>query len=1088
MRKICTIILSFIYIFSFFSCSNLQNFSDESLENTNTCIVHFLIQENGNSSRTIVPTTADTTTLLFTLKGAETGEAEQTVLPTTSGKAVEYMAWEELSKASFRLSAGNWDFTLEGYAKKGDRDYIVSGTLNNQPIVSGSNSIKFPLSPNGSGEGSVDITLSYTLGADSESKVTNVVVTLTKKDDGSKIYEDTWEGTDTDVLSVTLPDNGTGFIKYKKSAVKSDTYLSKFSITSTIGENTSTKKESYRSDTLVVATGCESKKDDLTIVLNQMYSITYEGMESAEHVSYWKENVDKPEFYSPYESTTLPTKDDMKRDDAAFIGWYTNAEGTGDKILKTPINTISPGPLTYYAKWLKNERYVSAAGDDATDSGSKEKPYQTLAYALGQLADGNLGWTIYIIGEITENVIITTDSSKAKQIIIEGETGSSTNSIIGKADGNSVLTVSTDVPVILRKITVKGGKGTDLAGTGLVGGGLYLNATNSIDISVTLGADSVVKDNTAQFGGGAYVKVGTLYLEGTSFTGNSSTDGAGLFVADTGNVIIDSGSVKSNIASNNGGGIYNAGKLKITGSQDNYVTLSDNTALAGGAVYSNGTLFNVSYATVNGNSATNGKGGAIYASGSTNTITNSVIKNNTADDSGGGIFTSGATNTISNTEITGNSATNGSGGGIYTSGTTNTITNTEITGNSATNGSGGGIYTTGTLTLTSSKVGASEAANTAVTGGGIYNTGDLTVTGTQTASSTINYNTASANSEAGAGIFNENILTLQGNSGVSNNTAENGNGGAIYNAGSFTMQTANSCYPNITGNNAVNGAGVYSDGNTATFKMSAGSIASNTASSTSTTTQGGGVYNGATMFLYDKAVIGAANPASVATDSNHSNSATNGGGIYNKGVLNIGYSDDGVEADYTEGIYYNYATSGAGIYTEGSQLNMRAGVVSYNYATENGGGIYNENVFNFTGGSFEHNRAKTAGGGAYNNKTMIMIGTAVIGDSSSHTQNATKTSRSNYAANGGGIYNNTSCSLTLGNQTALTGGVYYNYASTDGGGIVNVGSLTITSGYVLYNGVAEPAEEGDTTVAGVLNKTNQYTVDIPEGAGEIQPD
>ncbi len=62
-----------------------------------------------------------------------------------------------------------------------------------------------------------------------------------------------------------------------------------------------------------------------------------------------------------------------------------------------------------------------------------------------------------------------------------------------------------------------------------------------------------------------------------------------------------------------------------------------------------------------------------------------------------------------------------------------------------------------------------------------------------------------------------------------------------------------------------------------------------------------------------------------------------------------------------------------------------------------------------------------------------------------------------YASKGGGIYNDSTGSLYLGYNTAneeanFTGGIYYNYATSEGGAIyMNSGSVTMASGNIKYN-------------------------------------
>ncbi len=95
-----------------------------------------------------------------------------------------------------------------------------------------------------------------------------------------------------------------------------------------------------------------------------------------------------------------------------------------------------------------------------------------------------------------------------------------------------------------------------------------------------------------------------------------------------------------------------------------------------------------------------------------------------------------------------------------------------------------------------------------------------------------------------------------------------------------------------------------------------------------------------------------------------------------------------------------------------------------------------------------------------------MTENAVIGNSDpTITENATETNLSNYScSDGDGIYNATDGTLTLGTAEApLTGGIYYNYSDSKGGGIFNdavQSNIVANSCYILRNGAARPSFSG----------------------------
>jgi hypothetical protein len=182
---------------------------------------------------------------------------------------------------------------------------------------------------------------------------------------------------------------------------------------------------------------------------------------------------------------------------------------------------------------------------------------------------------------------------------------------------------------------------------------------------------------------------------------------------------------------NNGGGIYNNGRLTINSS-----TISGNFALGYGAgVYNRGTL-TLKNTTVSGNTAGgfgcggygDGDGGGIYSSG-TLTLVASTISGNVAYGPclgelchglafGGGVYNSG-TLTVSDSTITGNTATAvgnlgsvADGGGVYNNGTI-AISSTTLSGNAATApfiNSGGDIFNSGSNATIQNSIVANNAS------------------------------------------------------------------------------------------------------------------------------------------------------------------------------------------------------------------------------------------------------------------------------------------------------------------------------------------------------------------------------------------
>ncbi|MEG1553316.1 MAG: hypothetical protein RR417_07175, partial [Kiritimatiellia bacterium] len=296
------------------------------------------------------------------------------------------------------------------------------------------------------------------------------------------------------------------------------------------------------------------------------------------------------------------------------------------------------------------------------------------------------------------------------------------------------------------------------------------------------------------------------------------------------------------------------------------VTFSSNSAIAGGAIYNEGTAM-ITNATFSNNSA-DGNGGAIF-NAMTATITNAIFKNNSAINGFGGAifndaFSGSAIAKINNTSFTDNKAAYG--GAIFNTDAAATITNGSFTGNSAVF-AGGAIYNEDAATITN----GSFTGNSAVLGGGaIYNDGTATITnGSFTGNSAVFAGGAIYN-----GIRGKVAIT---NATFSNNSAGAEDGGAIYNGGTATITNGS-----FIGNSAVNGGAIYNvNGGTltvdgATFK---GNIAKGTKGN-----DGGAIYNKGTARITN------------ATFLNNSVDG-NGGAIYNDegGTVEIVASTKDVE-------------------------------------------------------------------------------------------------------------------------------------------------------------------------------------------------
>ena len=222
----------------------------------------------------------------------------------------------------------------------------------------------------------------------------------------------------------------------------------------------------------------------------------------------------------------------------------------------------------------------------------------------------------------------------------------------------------------------------------------------------------VIKGHTVAGDGGGVSNTGTLILNNVKVSGNHAPGGCGggIYNGPTGHLIVNGGDVVGNTAQY-GAGICNWGMLTLIGT---FSQIRDNVASIDGGGLWNGlsatttvvgdvgtTAGTTNKATISGNTATNGDGGGIWNLGTIDkTGTNAVaVTLNTAGHDGGGIWTGGAINgatpstAAQSVNVVANTA-QVDGGGIYEdTGGTLWLNNHLIRGNTTTTGDGGGMWT-----------------------------------------------------------------------------------------------------------------------------------------------------------------------------------------------------------------------------------------------------------------------------------------------------------------------------------------------------------------------------------------------------------
>ena len=308
-----------------------------------------------------------------------------------------------------------------------------------------------------------------------------------------------------------------------------------------------------------------------------------------------------------------------------------------------------------------------------------------------------------------------------------------------------------------------------------------------------------------------------------------------------------------------------------------------------------------------------------------------------------------------------------------------------------------------------------------------------------------------------------NGVTITGNKGMQ--------GGGIYNAGTLTITK----YVSITSNTATAqggdfyGGGIY---NTGTLTMTGGEVSGNTA------TNGAGIYNdNGTIYICGDTLIGNVVSTAPTSGSNGSNKANNGGAIYNKsGTIHLGYKnnngtaqkDDSASVKIMGNAVKTDSSKGGAIYVEAGTLNVAKTTIAFNYSPKDAGGIYTKGTVSLVEDAVvKGNNASGKGGGVYvdQNGQLSMGSNSIIGGSGDGDANT--------AASGGGVYVSSSNStypaiVTFGTESS-TQSITGNSATSSGGGICVDGfaaKLTMHSGIISNNKVV-----GGTTGGGGLSVT-----------------
>ena len=724
-------------------------------------------------------------------------------------------------------------------------------------------------------------------------------------------------------------------------------------------------------------------------------------------------------------------------------------------------------------------------GNDSGATGTKTKPYATIAGALGCNQLSLTSNTITVAGTLGAQSIpdTTTLASGVTAVTITGyrpvEGQPSAAKISGGGTATALSMAKSGLSATIQYLTITDGSATN-------GGGI--NISNG---TVKLANFALITGNTAtDKGGGVYLagSDASLFMYGAALIGDSATS--------TTRASSASGYFANKAA--NGAGIYNNGGAVYIG----YDTSSHKEQ-----VYFDITSATKSWYGVRRNySTTSGAGAGIYHAAGTLQIASGDISHNNAGSAGAGTCNGGgiycaADATVSGGTFTNNYASNG--GGIYiASGKKVTVDGAAVFTQNKSWVNGGAVYNAGEFTMSAGTIGGSDSsdansatgtAGLASYGGAIYQNGTFNISGsaiiyagsekTNDVYLATNARTITVGSLSGSGTV-ASVSLKEWKRGTNILSASSSISDTVYNR--FVMSKDNDGWDR--GNNDTDSTTKYvyitspiyvastattdsarkvcsaapASGNNGTktspYATIADALGDSDLSNTSYTITIDGkldsqtIASGTTVASGVTAVtIAGYKPAPTESVPNPTSAAQINGGATSTALT---LSKSGLTTTIKDLTITNgKSTQGAGIKVTSGTLKLTDGaIVTENDASGgNGGGVF-------------------VSSGA----SLFMYGKALIGDDPKSTETAYYNSSmsmsiSNIAENGAGIYNNGG-SVYLGYSDASTTadltsnatdgyyGVSRNYATKNGGGIYHAyGTLLIASGNVSYNKGASKA-------------------------------
>ncbi len=198
--------------------------------------------------------------------------------------------------------------------------------------------------------------------------------------------------------------------------------------------------------------------------------------------------------------------------------------------------------------------YVSPQGSNISGTGTKDKPWRSLTFALSQLSSDSLKPKAV---KLANGVYGTTATGESFPLNLKSWISfigsDSVNTVIDANKTARAMVGQSVANVLVTRLTIRNGFARADTGDGSRGGGLCLRNCRQIAIK-----SCVVRLNEAKTsGGGVFLGGGSnILIENNQIDNNLAPDGAGIFCSRTKSAPILANIIQYNIAKNSAGAVY----------------------------------------------------------------------------------------------------------------------------------------------------------------------------------------------------------------------------------------------------------------------------------------------------------------------------------------------------------------------------------------------------------------------------------------------------------------------------------------------------------------------------------------------------